>query len=122
LGGRRILAVTLPERARALAAALSASRTITPFLSDDVATITVIFDSAAILAALEATRREAIEEAVKRGRLFADCIDGEDDWRVPAQSGAYGCLAEIGALIDRPDSEKSATPADTGPQQGGTEG
>lgn len=57
--------MTLPERARALAASLSASRTITPYLTDDVATLTVIFDAAAILAALEATRREALEEAAR---------------------------------------------------------
>jgi hypothetical protein len=55
--------MTLPQRAAALAAQLAASRVITPTLTDDAATLTVTLDEAAILAALEDTRREALEEA-----------------------------------------------------------
>lgn len=85
--------MTLPERAHALAASLAASRVITPSLTDDSATLTVHLDEAAILAALEDTRREAIEEAANRLKT-TPCLD-HDGYVVETSAAIKHVLAPI---------------------------
>lgn len=96
--------MTLPARAAALAAELSRTRIITPTLTDDAATLTVTLDATAILAALEETRREAIEEVT---RLAEDLLRGRPrHW--------HKIAAASRALIDAPDSKRPASLATDG--------
>lgn len=103
------------SRAAALAAELSRSRIITPTLTDDAATLTVTLDVAAILAALEETRREAIEEAARKalGQANYDHT-GYTDY-LPYDLAVNHCSRAIRALLDPPDSKRPGTPADDGP-------
>lgn len=57
--------MTLPERAAALAVHLANSRIITPTLTDDAATLTVVLDVAAILVGLKAAYVEGFDKALE---------------------------------------------------------
>jgi hypothetical protein len=91
--------MTLPERARALAANLELLDARIVFSDVPAATL-------AILAALEATRREALEEAVQYVHEL---------WEYGNAAAAFSELLRR-EFLDRPDSEKSATHADDGPR------
>lgn len=112
--------MALPERTRALAVHLANSRIITPTLTDDAATLTVVLDVPAILATLEETRREALEEAAHKASQFSmgpdrslhpDIAweDMSDGVQIAAHSTAQSIAMEIRALIDGPRQGETET-------------